>query len=149
MDVPERTRSYTELSFKLTHIEYKLFQFESKKSELRRKIYLDELENIKFAKMMKKKRSLERILKENPDIKIDEETFLADSESDEELEPIYIPPVPNRVLWLMYSPEGTIWLSMGQYDCGYVYEIEFGKSTDIVCTPIFKAEDLEINSYLY
>lgn len=146
--MPERTRSYTELSYKLEHIEYKLFQFESKKSELRREIYLSEIENIKLAKVMKKKQSLERIRKENPDIKIDEETFLEDSESDEELEPIYIPPVPNRVLWLMYTADGTIWLSMGGYDCGYVYEIQFGK-TDIICTPIPNAEDLEMNSYMF
>lgn len=149
MDVPERTRSYTELSYKLTHIEYKLYQFESKKSELRRKIMLADLEKAKMAKVLKKKQSLDRIRNENPDIKIDEETFLADSESDEELEPIYIPPVPNRVLWLMYSPDGTIWLSMGEYDCGYVYEIQFGKSTEIICTPIPNAEDVEINSYLF
>lgn len=107
------------------------------------------LEEAKIQKMLKKKLSLERIRQENPDIKIDDETFLADSESDEELEPIFIPPVPNRVIWLRYTKEGTIWLSMGQYDSGYVYEIKFGPSKDILCTPIPQAEDLEINSYLY
>lgn len=149
MDVPERTRSYTELSYKLTHIEFKEFQFESKKSALRRQIYLAALEKAKLAKVEKKRRSLERLRHDNPEIKIDEDTFLADSESDEELEPIYMPPVPNRVLWVMYSPEGSVWLSMGEYDCGYVYEFQFGKTSAMRCTPIRDAEDLEINAYLF
>lgn len=38
--------------------------------------------------------------------------IVADSESEEELEPLYIPEVPNKILWLMYTEDKTIWLSM-------------------------------------
>lgn len=76
MDLPERERSYTELSYKLTHIEYKLYQFESKKSELRRQIYLAKIEKKKTAKRAKKMKELEKLRSENPDIRIDDETFL-------------------------------------------------------------------------
>lgn len=49
----------------------------------------------------------------------------------------------------MYTQENTIWLSMGQYDCGYVYEFKFESDDAMQCTPIVDAEDLEINCYLY
>lgn len=74
---------------------------------------------------------------------------IADSDSDEELEPIYIPPIPNRVLWLQYTESNTVWLSMGKYDCGYVYDSQFDSNRPMECAPILDAEDLEINSYLY
>lgn len=35
-----------------------------------------------------------------------------DSESEEELEPLFIPEVPNKILWLKYTEDRTIWLSM-------------------------------------
>lgn len=75
-DAPERPRSYTNLSYNLTHIEPKTFVFKSTKSELRRTIRLKEIEDLKLLKRAKKMRSLEKLRKENPDIKIDEETFL-------------------------------------------------------------------------
>lgn len=38
--------------------------------------------------------------------------FSVDSESEEELEPLFIPDVPNNILWLKYTEDKTIWLSM-------------------------------------
>lgn len=76
IDVPERSRSYTILSYRLTHIEIKTFVFKSTKSELRREIRLKEIEDLRLLKRTKKMRSLEKLRKENPDIKVDEETFL-------------------------------------------------------------------------
>lgn len=73
----------------------------------------------------------------------------ADSDSEEELEPIYVPPIPNSVLWLQYTSENTIWLSMGEFDAGYIYEFQFDSDEPMRCTPIQDAEDLELNSYLY
>lgn len=75
-DVPERSRSYTALSYRLTHIEPKTYVFKSTKSQLRREIRLREIEDLRLLKRAKKMRSLEKLRKENPDIKVDEETFL-------------------------------------------------------------------------
>lgn len=76
MDLPEYSRSYTELSFRLTHIETKVHTFKSVKSSLRRAIQLAEMQERKMQKKLKKQQSLEKIRKNNPDIKIDEEAFL-------------------------------------------------------------------------
>lgn len=78
MDVPERPRSYTELSYQLTHIEFKRFKFESKKSELRREIKLAEIETRKLESRNRKVEALAKLRAENPDIKIDEETYLGE-----------------------------------------------------------------------
>lgn len=94
-------------------------------------------------------KELERVRKENPTADINEEAFLADSESDEEVEPAFVPRTPNRVLWAQYTTEGTIWLSMSGFDAGYIYEYKFGLEGPLKCTPIANAEDIEINSFLY
>lgn len=75
--------------------------------------------------------------------------YLADSESDEELEPIFVPKVPNRVLWIKYTEGDTMWLSMAGYDAGYIYEYVFGEEDPVKCTLIKEADDIEIHSYLY
>lgn len=60
-----------------------------------------------------------------------------------------MPKTPNAVLWLQYTPENTIWVSMGGYDAGYIYEISFKNDAEVRSTPIPGAEDVEITSYLY
>lgn len=74
---------------------------------------------------------------------------LADSESDEEMEPLYIPEIPNRILWLQYTNENSVWISMGGYDAGYIYEFQFDKALPMKCTAIKNATDTEITTYLY
>ncbi|KAJ9600982.1 hypothetical protein L9F63_000820, partial [Diploptera punctata] len=76
-------------------------------------------------------------------------TFLVDSESEEELDPIYIPEEPNPILFCMYTPRNTIWLSMGGYDAGFIYEYVMDKNEVIKCTDVKDAYDVEINTYLY
>lgn len=77
--------------------------------------------------------------------------FSADSESDEELEPLFIPEIPNKILWMQSTPEKTIWLSMGGYDAGYIYEYEIGQKIDIPVKfrKICDGDDIEISSYVY
>lgn len=79
VDLPEAALPYTNLSYRLEHVDAKVFKFVSIKSSLRRAIYLAQAEDRKFEKKMKKVRSLEKLRKENPDIKIDEETFLGNA----------------------------------------------------------------------
>lgn len=74
--------------------------------------------------------------------------FVADSEPDEEEEPLFIPPVPNPILWLRYTNRQTIWVSMAGYDAGYIYELVIGESKPHRATIIADGDDIEIYSYL-
>lgn len=76
LDLPDRPRSYTEQSFKLTHIETKSYTFKSVKSEIRRQIKIEEAIKDKLIKRQKKEKALALLKAENPDIKIDEEAYL-------------------------------------------------------------------------
>ncbi|CAH1956940.1 unnamed protein product [Acanthoscelides obtectus] len=119
--VPEEPQDYTDVSFELK-IEPIYNRFSSYKSQIRRDIKIRQIEAKKAKKMAKKRKEMERIKKENPGLEIDEEIFLADSDTEEELEPLYYPDVPNKILWLKYTQDLTIWLSVGGYDAGYIYE---------------------------
>lgn len=147
--LPERERSYTMISFVLPHIEQKKLIFKSTKSQIRRDLWIKEQEEKGEAKRLKKMESLQRLRIENPGVDIDEETFLADSEDEEELEPLFIPKIPNKILWLQYTSKGTIWLSMAGYDAGYIYEYEFGKEDPVSCTMIPDGDDIEIHCFTY
>lgn len=67
------------------------------------------------------------------------------------MEPLHIPEIPNKVLWLQSTEDDTIWLSMGGYDAGYIYEYNM-KQKDIIplkCTIICDGDDIEISNYVY
>ncbi|XP_049825621.1 cilia- and flagella-associated protein 44 isoform X2 [Aethina tumida] len=148
--LPQKPVSYTKTSY-LLRITPKEKQFQSCKSQIRRDIIIRELELKKFAKLERKKKELERIKKDNPGIIIDEEVFLADSESEEDLGPLYFPPVPNDILWLMYTEYNTVWVSMSGYDAGYIYEffIEIPDPKPIRFRMIEDADDIEIYSFVH
>lgn len=76
MIVPEEALAVNEHSYQLTQIQYRKFVFKSRKSELRRTIKEEEIKAKKLAKRKRKMVEMERLRKENRDIKIDEETFL-------------------------------------------------------------------------
>ncbi|CAG9840027.1 unnamed protein product [Diabrotica balteata] len=111
VEVPKTPQTYTGVSY-LLKVQPKYQNFMSYKSQIRRNIYLKKVAKRKAKKVEVKRIEMERIMKENPALEIDEEVFLADSESEEELEPLYIPEVRNRILWMRYTPDQTIWVSM-------------------------------------
>jgi hypothetical protein len=73
----------------------------------------------------------------------------ADSKSQEELKTLFCPEVPNPVLFGLYTPKDTIWLSIAGYDAGYMYEFFMNKEEPVQHTKIAGADDTEIYSYLY
>ncbi|XP_055624931.1 cilia- and flagella-associated protein 44 isoform X2 [Toxorhynchites rutilus septentrionalis] len=146
--LPDKPQPYTDISYHLKEINIRQLTFQSVKSEIRRNIRIAEIENKKQLKRLKKMKSLEKIRAENPAVEIDDEAFLEDSDDEEELEPLYIPKIPNAVLWVQYSSENTLWLSMGEYDAGFVYEYDFYDEDPVSCTPIPGAEDVEITTYI-
>lgn len=44
--------------------------------------------------------------------------------AEDEWQP-YFPEVPSRIHWAQYSSPDTFWLSMDNYDAGYLYECRF------------------------
>lgn len=148
-ELPVEPTSYTDISYHLKNFDIRQLTFQSVKSEIKRNLRIAKIEERKQQKRARKMKSLERIRVENPGVEIDENTFLEDSEDEEELEPLYIPKVPNPVLWVQYTNENTLWLSMGGYDAGFVYEYGFDDEDPISCTPVSGAEDTEIMCYMH
>lgn len=71
-----------------------------------------------------------------------------DSNAEEELETLFGPEVSYPILFGLYTPKDTIWLSIAGYDAGYMYEFVMHKKKPIQYTVIEDA-DIEICSYLY
>lgn len=112
---------------------------------------MKEIEARKAEKVEKKRKEIERIKRENPGLEIDEQVFLEDSESEEELEPLFFPDIPNRPLWIQLTKEGTIWLSMGGYDAGYIYEYKIDQTNELPfrSTMVYDGDDVEISNFLF
>lgn len=52
---------------------------------------------------------------------------------------------------MQITPEDTIWLSMGGYDAGYIYEYTMDQKDDIPIKykMVDDADDTEISSFVY
>ncbi|XP_053674678.1 cilia- and flagella-associated protein 44 [Anopheles nili] len=148
MDLPENPVNYTTISYHLGNVEIRQLTFQSVKSEIKRNLRVAEIEKRKQEKRARKMQTLERLRCENPKAEINEEAFLADSDEEEELEPLYIPKIPSPILWARYTLEDTLWLSMGGYDAGYVYEYGFDDEDPLSCTLIQDLENTELTCYL-
>lgn len=150
VDLLATPQSYTTITY-ILHLKPQQNRFVTYKAQIRRDIRLAEIEVRKAEKVAKKRVEMEKILKDNPGLEIDEEVFLADSESEETLEPLHIPEVPNRILWLQPTEEGTIWLSIGGYDAGYLYEYQIDQKDAVPYRfrMIDDADDIEIRNYIY
>lgn len=148
-DLPERPNSYTDTSFHLDQIPLKNFQFKSMKSLLKRNMKIKEIDQRKEMKRQRKRKELEKLKEENPMLYFDEENFFAGSEDEEELESMFIPDPPNPILWVQYTHDNTLWLSVGGYDAGYIYECDMESPDSISCFVIADADDIEIHCYVY
>ncbi|KAK5643495.1 hypothetical protein RI129_007340 [Pyrocoelia pectoralis] len=148
--VPKSPQVYTTITYILK--EKPIVQrFTTYKAQIRRNIKLAEIEVKKAEKREKKKITLEKLKADNPGMDIDEELFLEDSDSEEQLEPLHIPDIPNRVLWMQITPDDSIWLSMAGYDAGYIYEYYMNQTTEIPARYliIHDGDDYAINNFLY
>ncbi|XP_046809374.1 cilia- and flagella-associated protein 44 [Lucilia cuprina] len=145
----EVTEEQTFLSYNLTNkTEIKTSKFISIKSSIRRDLKRAATKKRKDRKKQRKLKEIEKLKAANPGLQIDMEQALADSEPDEEEEPLHIPAVPNPVLWIRYTSDNTIWVSMGGYDAGYIYELTIGSNAPVRSTIIKEGDDIEIHSYL-
>lgn len=149
IELPEtNSEIYTETSYQLNHLPINHFKFKSIKSQIKRNERIKQMEQIREQKRERKLRELDEKKKENP--RLDVDAFLADSEDEEEvLEPIYIPDPPNAVLWIQFTIDGTLWLSMSGFDAGYVYELSADDGDLMSFNEIPEAADIEMHSFLY
>lgn len=145
-DLPERSNSYTDTSYHLSQVPLNHFKFKSIKSQIRRNQKVKQIELRKEQKRQRKLKEIEKRKKEDPDY---EEPSLADSEDEEVLEPIHIPEPANPILWIQFTYNNTLWLSLGGFDAGYIYEFNSDNGEIISYTLIAEADDIEIHSYIY
>ncbi|CAG9858658.1 unnamed protein product [Phyllotreta striolata] len=141
----------TFVSYELKKPQPKYLNFLSYKSQIKRDIHLGKVARHKERKRQRKLLEMVKLQAENPGMEIDEDLFLADSSDEEDLEPLYIPP-KQRIFWLQYTDDDTIWVSMSGYDAGYIYEYSMGQEEPAVplrCTLIDGAADTEIFSFAY
>jgi len=144
----EVTAEETYLSYNITEkSRMRSTKFVSIKSRIRREIHRENVKKRKERKRERKMNEVEKLKKANPGLQIDMESALADSEPDEEEEPLHIPAVPNPIIWLRYTVRDTIWVSMAGYDAGYIYELEFNAPEPTRATIIAEGDDIEIHSY--
>ncbi|RZC43160.1 thyroid receptor-interacting protein 11 [Asbolus verrucosus] len=148
--VPHEPQDYTTVSY-LLNLDIKENKFTTYKAQIRRDIKIREIQAKKAVKVAKKRVEMEKLKAENPGLDIDEEVFLADSETEEELEPLFIPEIPNRIIWMQSTEDDTIWLSMGGYDAGYIYEYKIDQKEEVPCRfkMVYDGDDIEISSYVY
>nr|XP_061836799.1 cilia- and flagella-associated protein 44-like isoform X1 [Nerophis lumbriciformis] len=104
-------------SYELLELPRKSFCFRSIKSRIKRE------EEIARRQALKEKLEKERKEKE---IKDEEE----EEEEPEPLPPIYIPAPPCPLYCGFYSQPGQFWLSMGEYDSGFLYHCKFSENQD-------------------
>lgn len=148
-DLPEHPNAYTETSYHLKHIPINEFRFKSIKSQIRRNEKIKQIELRKEQKRQRKLKKLDTMKRDNAALDIDEEAFLEDSEDDEVIEPIYKPDPPNQILWIQFTSDNTLWISVAGYDSGYIYEYQIEDGEIVSFNPIPDADDIEIHSYVY
>lgn len=146
-DLPEQPNSYTDTSYHLDQVPVSQFKFKTVKSQIRRNEKVIQIERGKEEKLKRKEKKLQKLLIENPELEINEENFLADSEDEEVLEPIHIPDPANAVLWIQFTSDETLWLSLGGFDAGYIYEYQLDGQL-VSQYMIQDADDIEIHSYI-
>lgn len=149
VDLPELPQPYNDTTYHLAHIPVRKFKFKSIKSSIHRNAKLRQLEALKEEKRRKKIKELERMRQESPGDLIDEDEFLADSEDEEPLEKVFIPDPPNKVLFIQFTKDGSLWLSLDGFDGGFIYEYDRYSGDMISYTPVPNAEDTPIYSYIY
>lgn len=148
IELPETPTAYTKTSYHLKHLPMNHFKFKSIKSQIKRTERIKQIELKREQRRERKLREFEEKVKENP--RLDKEAFLAETEDEEEvLEPIFIPDPPNSILWIQYTRDETLWLSMSGYDAGYIYELNSDDGDLMSFNEFPEAIDIEIHSFVY
>ncbi|XP_026153925.1 cilia- and flagella-associated protein 44 isoform X2 [Mastacembelus armatus] len=113
-------------TFKLPNMLHRSFKFRSIKSRIKREEKIAIRQAIKEKKIKEREERLKE-LKQPDAAQVEEEE---EEEEEEELPPIYIPDPPSPLYCGFYSQPGQFWLSMGDYDAGFLYHCKFSEKQD-------------------
>ncbi|CAH1262544.1 CFAP44 [Branchiostoma lanceolatum] len=139
----------TSTTFKIEGLAFRGFTFKSIKSELRREEERKRKEEER--EQRKKERERRRKIRQQQGLEDDEEEEVEEGEIELETQ-MYIPPVPSPILQGFYhGPPGTVWLSMGEFDAGYLYECKLPDSAEEIeavkpgrAVPMLETDDTPI-----
>ncbi|XP_038202030.1 cilia- and flagella-associated protein 44 [Arvicola amphibius] len=117
------------VSYEIHDMVLRCFHFSSIKSKILRLMEIERREKQKELKEKEKEARRKRLAEERE--ALGEEGLLVeeeDEEEEEEEEPlpeIFIPPTPSPILCGFYSGPGKFWVSLGNYDAGFLYHCQF------------------------
>ncbi|XP_052060229.1 cilia- and flagella-associated protein 44-like isoform X9 [Mytilus californianus] len=125
IDSPEGAKFDTSHTYHITGLPMKQYQFKSIKSKVRHE---EELEKKRIEEAARKKKE-EDDRRRRIERGLETESEQGDEpEGKKEPEPEWHPYIPENaspILTGYYSDEGKFWLSMGEFDAGYLYECKF------------------------
>lgn len=147
-DLPEQPNAYSETSYHLNQVPVSNFKFQSIKSHVRRSEKIKQIETRKDQKRQRKLKHIDQLRIDEPELEIDEANFLVDSEDEEVLAPIHIPSPPHSILWIQFTNDETLWLSVAGFDAGYIYEYNLDGER-LFFEMISNADDIEIHSFVH
>ncbi|KAK2818850.1 hypothetical protein Q5P01_024411 [Channa striata] len=110
-------------TFELPELPRRSFRFRSIKSRIKRDEEIAKREAIKE----KKRKEKEERLKQSKEPETEEE----EEEEENPLPSIHIPDPPSPLYCGFYSLPGQFWLSMGEYDSGFLYHCKFSEMQDV------------------
>ncbi|XP_041088697.1 cilia- and flagella-associated protein 44 isoform X2 [Polyodon spathula] len=129
VQAPDPEKQITDVTFEIQNIYCRHFHFCSIKSKIKRNAEIERRQKVK-AQMLKEK---EAMLKRKRDLglEITEEELQEEPEvEEEELPVLYIPEKPSPIYCGFYSGPGEFWLSLGDYDSGFLYHCSFSEQQD-------------------
>ncbi|XP_032154947.1 cilia- and flagella-associated protein 44 isoform X4 [Sapajus apella] len=118
------------VSYEIKDMCIKCFHFSSVKSKILRLIEIEKREKQKKLKEKireERRKKLAAEMGEDGEKEFQEEKEEEEDEEEEEepLPEIFIPLTPSRILCGFYSEPGKFWVSLGDYDSGFLYHCEF------------------------
>ncbi|XP_037601374.1 cilia- and flagella-associated protein 44 isoform X2 [Cebus imitator] len=118
------------VSYEIKDMCIKCFHFSSVKSKILRLIEIEKREKQKKLKEKireERRNKLAAEMGEDGEKEFQEEKEEEEDEEEEEepLPEIFIPLTPSRILCGFYSEPGKFWVSLGDYDSGFLYHCEF------------------------
>jgi len=135
---PEESKIDTTSSYLLQNIQMRHYTFKCVKPVLRQK-EREKVKEEKAAKRLEKRKKQLKILIERGDsINEEQQQEFLDNDPEAALEPpedeLVYPSVPSGVLQASYITKDTFYLTMDDFDAGYLYECKFANESS-VCMP--------------
>ncbi|XP_031219826.1 cilia- and flagella-associated protein 44 isoform X2 [Mastomys coucha] len=119
------------VTFAIPTMLLRCFHFTSVKSKILRFMEVQRREEQKMLKEKEREERRRKLAEEREvfgEEEIPEEEEASEEEEEEVEEPlpeIFMPPTPSPILCGFYSAPGSFWVSMGNYDAGFLYHCQF------------------------